>query len=95
MLGGSQRTVKENRLRRNYTPAVEGAEESPVWILTSSFPLIEEDGAVNLILSYVLDISPQKFAESVQARVAAAALLAKRQQEVSADSLGLQQWHGS
>lgn len=63
-------------------PPVEGAEECSAWVMTSTFPLFEEDGTVKLILSYVLDISHQKWTQSVQARVAAAALLAKRQQEV-------------
>lgn len=82
LLDGSQRIVREIRLRRTWKPPTEDAEECSAWILTSTFPLIGEDGSVKLIMSYILDISQQKWAENVQARVAAAALLAKRQQEV-------------
>lgn len=84
LLNGSQRFEREIRLRRKYTPPIEGAEECSAWIKVFNFPLFEEDGTtVKLVLSYVLDVSHQKWTESVQARVAAAALLAKRQQEVS------------
>lgn len=82
LLAGSQRIEREVRLLRKYTPAAEDVEDYSAWVLVSSFPLFEEDGKVKLVLSYVLDISHQKWTETVQARVAAAAVLAKRQQEV-------------
>jgi PAS domain-containing protein len=72
LLDGSQRIEREIRLRRSWTPPVEGAEECSAWILTHTFPLIEDDGSIKLIMSYVLDISHQKWAESVQLRNAAA-----------------------
>lgn len=82
LLSGSQRIEREIRLLRAYTPPGDVAEEHSAWIFVSSFPLFDDDGKVRLVLSYILDISHQKWTEGVQARVAAAALLAKRQQEV-------------
>lgn len=57
LFNGSERIVREIRLRRSYNPPTESAEECSAWILVSTFPLIEEDGTIKLILSYVLDIS--------------------------------------
>lgn len=82
LLAGSDRIEMDIRLQRLYKPPVEGEEEHSAWIFMSSFPMFEEDGKVKRVLSYVLDISHQKWTEAVQSRVAAAALLAKRQQEV-------------
>ncbi|KAK5710043.1 hypothetical protein LTR17_019205 [Elasticomyces elasticus] len=46
----------------------------------------KENGKLKLIMGYILDISQQKWAETVQMRNAAAATLAKRRQEEFIDS---------
>ncbi|KXS97045.1 hypothetical protein AC578_2865 [Pseudocercospora eumusae] len=88
MMNGGPRIVREFQLQRSWNSSevkdeAEGA--SSTWILTSSFPLME-DGKVKLIMGYVTDISHQKWAESVQSRNAEAATQAKRRQEEFIDT---------
>ncbi|SMR62179.1 unnamed protein product [Zymoseptoria tritici ST99CH_1E4] len=75
-----ERYTHELRLRRTWKPPGEDAEEQPAWILSTNIPVFE-NGELKLIMSYVLEISELKWAESVQSRNAAAALQAKKQQE--------------
>jgi signal transduction histidine kinase/DNA-binding response OmpR family regulator len=83
ILNGGLRSVLEVRLNRTWTPPInvdESEEAVPAWILASSFPLVQ-NGKVKLIMGYYTDISHQKWAENVQKRNAAAAMLDKRRQE--------------
>ncbi|KJX94537.1 histidine kinase like protein [Zymoseptoria brevis] len=75
-----ERYTHELRLRRTWKPSGEDAEEQPAWILSTNIPVFE-NAEFKLIMSYVLEISELKWAESVQSRNAAAALQAKKQQE--------------
>jgi signal transduction histidine kinase/DNA-binding response OmpR family regulator len=80
---GEPRSVLEVRLKRMWAPPIDlddSEEHVPAWILASSFPLVE-NGKVKLIMGYYTDISHQKWAENVQKRNAAAAILDKRRQE--------------
>ena len=88
LLHGASRVVREVRLSRRWSPPIqkgEAAEETSAWMLTIGFPLME-NGKVKLIMGYVTDISYQKWSESVQKRNAAAAILAKHQQEEFIDT---------
>jgi PAS domain S-box-containing protein len=85
---GETRSVLEVRLKRTWTPPIDVGEsvgDVSTWILASSFPLIE-NGKVKLIMGYYVDISHQKWAESVQERNAASAMLDKRRQEEFIDT---------
>jgi PAS domain S-box-containing protein len=85
LLANADREVREFRLRRTWTPPMEGADDEPIWVLSVNFPLLE-NGAVKLVMCYLLDISQQKWAESVQSRNATAAFQAKAQQEASSSA---------
>lgn len=88
LLNGKARLTREVRLDRKWKPPSEeckSAEEDSAWMLITSFPLME-DGKVKLIMGYVTDISPQKWAESVQKNNAGAAVLAKQRQEAFIDT---------
>nr|POE94267.1 hypothetical protein CFP56_16507 [Quercus suber]POF04896.1 hypothetical protein CFP56_73857 [Quercus suber] len=89
LLNGEECASKEVRLQRSWVPPGkklsssehEDTEKYSAWVLELKFPLIE-NGKVKLIMGYVIDISHQKWAESVQIHNAASAAEAKRRQEV-------------
>ncbi|KAK5690976.1 hypothetical protein LTR17_025788 [Elasticomyces elasticus] len=89
LFNGGPRVVKEIRLKRAWTPPVKDdrgeGDLCSAWMLVVTFPLME-NGKLKLIMGYILDISQQKWAETVQRRNAAAATLAKRRQEEFIDS---------
>ncbi|KAK5751900.1 hypothetical protein LTS12_018006 [Elasticomyces elasticus] len=89
LLKGGPRVVKEIRLNRAWTPPIKDDDGEgglcSAWMLVVTFPLME-NGKPKLIMGYILDISQQKWAETVQRRNAAAATLAKRRQEEFIDS---------
>ena len=73
------------RLKRMWKPpatpdANRNEEEEPRWILYQAYPDIV-DGAVTSFMGCLTDISQLKWAETVQARSAEAAQVAKRRQE--------------
>lgn len=83
LLSGAPRVTREIRLRRTWTPPCEentDPQTASAWLLATYCP-VEEEGEVKHLLGYVTDISPQKWAESIQTLNAAAATLAKRRQE--------------
>ncbi|KAK3675909.1 hypothetical protein LTR78_004101 [Recurvomyces mirabilis] len=88
---GQPTLSNELRLIRRWSPPAEelhdGEDPSNIsaWILTTSIALYE-DGKMKFLLGCVMDISRQKFAESVQARNAAAATQARRRQEEFIDT---------
>lgn len=80
---GATRVGSELRLIRKWTPPVTedgDVVESPAWILTTGYPVLQNNQPT-LLMGFISDISHQKWAESVQTRNAAAAVLAKRRQE--------------
>lgn len=88
MLHGTPRLEREIRLKRKYTPPageLGDPEGHHAWILAVSFPMME-DGKLKLVMGYISDISHLKWAENVQARNAAAAVLAKHRQEEFIDT---------
>jgi PAS domain-containing protein len=90
VLHGESRLIRELQLSRTWAPPSteqQHPEESSAWILSSTFPLVE-DGKVKLVMIYYADISHQKFAEGAQARVATAATEARRRQEEFIDTVG-------
>lgn len=80
LLEGAPLIVREYQLVRKWKPPIEiedhNAEEQSAWILTSSFPVME-NGKVKMIMGYLTDISHQKWAESTQKRIAENAVEAK------------------
>lgn len=79
----ASRVSSELRLTRKWSPPVDedgDAVDDTAWILTVGFPVFE-NGKPKMVMGYLYDISHQKWAESVQTRNAAAAILAKRRQE--------------
>ncbi|KAK3617808.1 hypothetical protein LTR56_025042 [Elasticomyces elasticus] len=89
LFNGGPRVVKEIRLNRAWAPPVKDdvgeGDVCSAWMLVVTFRLME-NGKLKLIMGYILDISQQKWAETVQRRNAAAATLAKRRQEEFIDS---------
>ncbi|RDW66474.1 hypothetical protein BP6252_10109 [Coleophoma cylindrospora] len=69
------------------SPAQIGEESAggSVWILTSAYPELAEDGTVTSVVGYVTDISQQKWAEAVQQKLVKDALESRRQQEYFID----------
>lgn len=95
LLAGQMHPWNEFRLRRPWKPPVrdeEDQEEYYTWILTMSSPVVK-DGKVEQLLGYVVDISHQKWAESVQTRNAMSAAAAKRRQEVSGSNTRACRFH--
>lgn len=82
LLDGAPLEVREYRLVRKWEPPVrdEISGDVSAWMLTSSFPLMEK-GEVKVVLSYITEISHQKWAESIQTRLADVATEAKHRQE--------------
>jgi signal transduction histidine kinase len=78
LLQGQPNVSVELRLNKLYTPPSGDAE--PACILALSFPYLE-DGKVKSIMTCITDVSSLKWAESSEARNAADAREAKRQQE--------------
>lgn len=82
LLAGKPRVVCEHKLTRMWSPpgnADNREADVPAWILAVCFP-VYEDGK-RLITTYVMDISAQKHAESIQSLHAAEAERAKQDQE--------------
>lgn len=72
------------RLKRRWKPPpnphAREAEEQPVWVLVSVYPITEGD-EIKAIATAITDISRFKWAEAVQSKAATAAKEAKRLQE--------------
>lgn len=78
LLGGEPNISMEVRLKRMFTPP--NGEPEHVCVLVLAFPYTE-NGEVKSTMSSITDISQLKWAESIEARKAADAREAKRQQE--------------
>jgi signal transduction histidine kinase len=78
LLQGQPNVSAELRLKRLFTPP--SGEAEPACILSLSFPYLE-DGKVKSIMTCITDVSSLKWAEASEARNAADAREAKRQQE--------------
>lgn len=78
LLQGEANVSTELRLKRMFTPPSGDAE--PACILALSFPYLQ-DGKIMSIMTCITDISSLKWAEAFEARNAADAREAKRQQE--------------
>ncbi|WPH01335.1 Hypothetical protein R9X50_00417600 [Acrodontium crateriforme] len=91
MMTGEDAILQELRLKKMWTPPAQFGDTSapePVhgWILTTGVTEKDEEGRPISIMGFVTDISHQKWAQDVQSRNAAAANLAKRQQEKFIDT---------
>lgn len=73
----------EVRLKRMYTPPIGDAEPAQLQLL--AFPYRDELGSVRSVMACTTDISRLKWAQTFQARLAAEAREAKRQQEAFID----------
>lgn len=82
LLAGEDHVTAELRVNRQYTPPV--GEPEPAHIHIMAFPY-REDGALKSVMACTTDISRLKWAQSFQARQAAEAREAKRQQEAFID----------
>ncbi|KAF2680997.1 autoinducer 2 sensor kinase/phosphatase luxQ [Lentithecium fluviatile CBS 122367] len=82
LLGGVNRVSVELRLKRLYTSPSGDTEPAQLQVL--AFPY-REDGEVKSIMACTTDISRLKWAQTFQARLAAEAREAKRQQEAFID----------
>jgi len=78
LIGGEPNVSIELRLKRVFVPL--SGDPEPACLLALSFPYIE-DGKVHSIMTCTTDVSQLKWAESIEARKAADAREAKRQQE--------------
>ncbi|KAF1851401.1 putative histidine kinase-like protein M3YPp [Cucurbitaria berberidis CBS 394.84] len=83
LLKGVDRIGVELRLKRMYTPPVGDPEPAQLQVL--AFPYRDEAGRVRSIMACTTDISRLKWAQTFQARLAAEAREAKRQQEAFID----------
>ncbi|KAH7138609.1 putative histidine kinase HHK15p [Dendryphion nanum] len=82
LLNGANHVVAELRLKRLYTSPIGDAEPAQIQVL--AFPY-REDGKVKSIMACTTDISRLKWSQNFQARLAAEAREAKRQQEAFID----------
>ncbi|KAF2638206.1 putative histidine kinase HHK15p [Massarina eburnea CBS 473.64] len=82
LIAGVNHVSVELRLKRLYTSPIGDAEPAQLQVL--AFPY-REDGEVKSIMACTTDISRLKWAQSFQARLAAEAREAKRQQEAFID----------
>jgi signal transduction histidine kinase/CheY-like chemotaxis protein len=82
LLAGEDHVTAELRVNRQYTPPV--GEPEPAHIHIMAFPY-RENGALKSVMACTTDISRLKWAQSFQARQAAEAREAKRQQEAFID----------
>ena len=82
LLAGSDHVTAELRVKRQYTPPVGDSEPAHIHIM--AFPY-RENGEIKSIMACTTDISRLKWAQSFQARLAAEAREAKRQQEAFID----------
>lgn len=82
LLAGNDHVTAELRVKRQYTPPVGGTEPAHIHIM--AFPY-RENGETKSIMACTTDISRLKWAQSFQARLAAEAREAKRQQEAFID----------
>ncbi|KAH9872635.1 hypothetical protein J1614_005028 [Plenodomus biglobosus] len=78
--------VFELRLTRTWTVSGQQLDESlssqqPMWVITSIFPELNEDGEVIEIIGCITDISQQKWSEKLQANQALNSQESKRQLE--------------
>lgn len=72
----------ELRMKRQHVNAA-GETCGPVWLMVQALAEFNEDGGVERCITTAMDISHQKYAESMQRTRLAEALEAKRQQEKS------------
>jgi signal transduction histidine kinase/FixJ family two-component response regulator len=82
LLAGSDHVTAELRVKRQYTPPIGDSEPAHIHIM--AFPY-RENGETKSIMACTTDISRLKWAQSFQARLAAEAREAKRQQEAFID----------
>ncbi|KAJ4345131.1 hypothetical protein N0V95_005903 [Ascochyta clinopodiicola] len=82
LLAGGEHVTAELRVKRQYTPPIGDAEPAHIHIM--AFPY-RENGETKSIMACTTDISRLKWAQSFQARLAAEAREAKRQQEAFID----------
>ena len=82
LLAGGDHATAEVRMKRQYKPPV--GESEPAHIHIMAFPY-RENGETKSIMACTTDISRLKWAQSFQARLAAEAREAKRQQEAFID----------
>ncbi|KAF1926275.1 autoinducer 2 sensor kinase/phosphatase luxQ [Didymella exigua CBS 183.55] len=82
LLAGEDHVTAELRMKRQYKPPL--GEPEPAHIHIMAFPY-RENGATKSIMACTTDISRLKWAQSFQARLAAEAREAKRQQEAFID----------
>ncbi|KAJ4322435.1 hypothetical protein N0V94_002422 [Neodidymelliopsis sp. IMI 364377] len=82
LLAGEDHVTAEIRLKRQYTPPVGDTEPAHIHIM--AFPY-RENGETKSIMACTTDISRLKWAQNFQARLAAEAREAKRQQEAFID----------
>ncbi|KAJ8114751.1 hypothetical protein OPT61_g3436 [Boeremia exigua] len=82
LLAGGDHVTAELRLKRQYKPPI--GESEPAHIHIMAFPY-RENGETRSIMACTTDISRLKWAQSFQARLAAEAREAKRQQEAFID----------
>lgn len=83
LLQGKDHIACELRLKRMYIPPTGEAEPAQIQVL--AFPYRDENGTVRSVMACTTDISKLKWAQSFQARQAAEAREAKRQQEAFID----------
>ncbi|KAH6642955.1 hypothetical protein C7974DRAFT_302678 [Boeremia exigua] len=82
LLAGDDHATAELRVKRQYKPPV--GEPEPAHIHIMAFPY-RENGEIRSVMACTTDISRLKWAQSFQARLAAEAREAKRQQEAFID----------
>ena len=82
LLAGEDHVTAELRVKRQYTPPV--GEPEPAHIHIMAFPY-RDNGTLKSVMACTTDISRLKWAQSFQARLAAEAREAKRQQEAFID----------
>lgn len=82
LLAGGDHVTAELRVKRQYKPPV--GEPEPAHIHIMAFPY-RENGVIKSVMACTTDISRLKWAQSFQARLAAEAREAKRQQEAFID----------
>ncbi|KAH7394557.1 hypothetical protein BKA66DRAFT_411005 [Pyrenochaeta sp. MPI-SDFR-AT-0127] len=83
LLKGVAHAASELRLKRMYIPPTGDAEPAQIQVL--AFPYRDDTGSVISIMACTTDISKLKWAQTFQARLAAEAREAKRQQEAFID----------
>lgn len=83
LLKGVAHASSELRLKRMYTPPTGEAEPAQIQVL--AFPYRDDTGNVISVMACTTDISKLKWAQTFQARLAAEAREAKRQQEAFID----------